>query len=91
MGIFITNILCCLSRLNRDRIRANGQENKKTNDNARALNLKSHVARIYLFCKEDERGLRSVEDTLKLAILGLERYVLKSEEGLLMKKSEWRS
>ena len=24
MGIFITNILCCLSRFNRDRIRANG-------------------------------------------------------------------
>ena len=50
----------------------------------RALNLKSNVARIYLFCKEDGRGLRSVEDTLKSAILGLERYVLKSQEGLLI-------
>ena len=30
------------------------------------------------------RGLISVEDTVKLAILGLERYVLTSEEGMLI-------
>ena len=50
----------------------------------RALNPKSDVARIYLSRKEGARGLISVEDTVKLAILGLERYVLTSEEGLLI-------
>ena len=49
-----------------------------------ALNPKSDVARIYLSRKEGGRGLVSVEDTVKLAILGLGRYVLKSEEGLLI-------
>ena len=34
MGNFITKILCYLSRLDWGRIRANGQENKKINDNA---------------------------------------------------------
>ena len=50
----------------------------------RALNPKSDVARIYLSRKKGGRGLISVEDTVKLAILGLERYVLTSEEGLLI-------
>ena len=43
----------------------------------RELNPKSDVARIYLSRKEGGRGLISVEDTIKLAILGLERYVLR--------------
>ena len=46
----------------------------------RALNPKSDVARIYLSRKEGGRGLISVEDIAKLAILGLERHVLTSEE-----------
>ena len=50
----------------------------------RALNPKSEVARIYLSRKEGGRGLISVEDTIKLAIPGLERSVLTSEEGLLI-------
>ena len=50
----------------------------------RALNPKSDVARIYLSRKEEGSRLISVEDTVKLAILGLERYVLTSEEGLLI-------
>ena len=45
---------------------------------------KSDVSRIYLSRKEGWRGLISVEDTVKFAILGLERYVLTSEEGLLI-------
>ena len=49
-----------------------------------ALIPKSDVARIYLSRKEGRRGLTSVEDTVRLAILGLERYVLTSEEGLLV-------
>ena len=48
------------------------------------MNPKSDVARIYLSRKEGGRGLISVEDTVKLAILGLERYVLTSGEGLLI-------
>ena len=39
----------------------------------RALNLKSDVARIYLSRNEGGRGLINVEDTAKLAILGLEK------------------
>ena len=49
-----------------------------------ALNPKSDVARIFLSRKEGGRGLISVEDTVKLAILGFERYVLTSEEGLFI-------
>ena len=50
----------------------------------RALNPKSDVARIYLSRKEGGRALISVEETVKLTILGLERYALTSEEGLLI-------
>ena len=39
---------------------------------------------MYLCRKEGGRGLISVEDTVKLAILWLERYVLTREEGLLI-------
>ena len=50
----------------------------------RALNPKSDITRIYLSRKDGERGLTSVEDTIKLALPGLERYLLTSEEGLLI-------
>ena len=50
----------------------------------RALNPKSDVARIYLSRKKGGRGLIRVEDTVKLALLGLERCILTSEEGLLI-------
>ena len=49
-----------------------------------AMNPKSDVARIYVSRKEGGRELVSVEDTVKLTILGLERYILISEEGLLI-------
>ena len=55
----------------------------------RALNPKSDVARIYLSRKEGGRGLISVEDIAKLAILGLERYALTSEEVLLIAAEKW--
>ena len=48
------------------------------------MNPKSDIARTYLSRKEGGRRLISVEDTIKLAILELERYILKSEEGLLI-------
>ena len=48
-----------------------------------AVNPKSDITRIYL-SRKGGRGLISGEDTVKLAILGLERYVLTSEEGLLI-------
>ena len=50
----------------------------------RRLNPKDDVARIYLSRKERGGRLKSVEDTVKLAILGLERHVLTSEKGLLI-------
>ena len=45
---------------------------------------KSDVVRIYLSRKDGGRRLTSVEDTVNLTILGLERYVLTSEERLLI-------
>ena len=50
----------------------------------RALNSKSDVDRIYVSKKEGGRGLANVEDTVKVAILGLERYALTIEDGLLI-------
>ena len=44
------------------------------------LNPRSDVARIYLPRKKVGRGPISVENKVKLAILGLERYILRSEE-----------
>ena len=44
------------------------------------LNPRSDVARIYLPRKKVGRGPISVENKVKLAILGLERYILTSEE-----------
>ena len=49
-----------------------------------ALNPKSDGVRIYLSRTEGGRGLISVEDTVKFAILGLERHVLTSAEILLI-------
>ena len=49
-----------------------------------ARNPKSDVAMIYFSRKEGGRGLISVEETVKLAILGLERYALTVAEGLLI-------
>ena len=40
----------------------------------KTLNGKTDEARIYLPRKEGRRGLKSVEDTVKLAFPGLERY-----------------
>ena len=50
----------------------------------RALNLKSDIARIHLSRKKEGRRLISVEGTVKLAILGLEIYVLTSGQGLFI-------
>ena len=50
----------------------------------RALNPKNDVARIYLSKKGGGGGLIGVEETVKLNILGLERYVFTSEERVLI-------
>ena len=44
---------------------------------------KSHVERIYIPRKEGGRGLLNVEDTVNTAILGLEEYVVDSNERIL--------
>ena len=46
--------------------------------------LEGYLARIYLSRKEEGRGLTTVENTVTMAILKPERYVLTSEEGLLI-------
>ena len=60
------------------------QMDRRTRKMHQALNPKSDIARIYLSRKEGGRGLISVEDTVKLAILRFERYVLISVQQLLI-------
>ena len=50
----------------------------------RTLHPKSDTARIYLSRKEGGIGIISIEDTVKLAILGLARYISTSEEGQII-------
>ena len=70
MSNLITKILCYLSGLYRGRIRENGRTTRKLMTMYWALNPKKDVARIYLPIKEGGRGLISVENTVKSAILG---------------------
>ena len=48
------------------------------------LHPKSNVDRINLSRKEDGRGLISIEDTTRTAILGLQKYIQESEEKLII-------
>ena len=48
------------------------------------MNCKRDVARIYLSRKKGGKRMISVEETVKLVILWLERYILTHEEGLLI-------
>ena len=56
----------------------NGSNNNNDNNN------RPKVAKIFLSRKERGRWLKSVVDTVKLAILRFERYIVTSEKGLLM-------
>ena len=49
----------------------------------KTLYPKSMADRLYLRRKEGGRGLISVEDVTKTAILGLEKYIQESEENLI--------
>ena len=49
----------------------------------KGLFSKSNVGRLYIPRKEGGRGLLSLEDTINLAVIELERYVRNSEERLL--------
>ena len=46
----------------------------------KALHPKGNVDRIYLSRKEGGRGLISIEDTTRTAILGRQKYIQESEE-----------
>ena len=48
-----------------------------------ALHPKSDVDRLYLPRKEGGQGLMSIEDTVAIAIVGLESYVMESAESLI--------
>ena len=48
-----------------------------------ALHPKSDVDRLYIPRKEGGRGLTSIEDSVELAIRGLEVYVHRSKERLI--------
>ena len=54
-----------------------------------AFNPKSDIARIYLSRKDGCGGPIGVEDTVKLSIVWLDRYVLTSEEGLPISVEDW--
>ena len=49
----------------------------------KALHPKSNVDRLYISRKEGGRGLISIEDTTRVAILGLQKYTQESEERLI--------
>ena len=83
MENFITKILCCLSRLGRAKLEQTNKRTGKLMTIHPALNPKKCVVRIHLSRKEKGRGPTGVKDTVNMVILGLERYVLTSEEGLL--------
>ena len=61
----------------------NGSNNNNNNDNNNNNN-RPKVAKIFLSRKEGGRGLKSVVDTVELAILRLERCIITSEKELLM-------
>ena len=84
MGNFITKIPTAFLDWTGTELEQMDRRTRKLMTMHRALNSKSDVARIYLSRKEGGRGLNSVEHTVKLAILGLERYVLTSAERLLI-------
>ena len=50
----------------------------------KALHPKSNVDRINLSRKEDGRGLISIEEPTRTAILGLQKYVQENEEKLII-------
>ena len=57
----------------------------------KGLHPKSNIGRLYIPRKEGGRGLLSVDDTINLEVIGLERYVNNSEERLLSAgKRIWR-
>ena len=49
----------------------------------KGLHPRSNVDRVYTPRTEEDRGSQSVEDTIELAILGLQRYVQDSDERLI--------
>ena len=67
---------------NKDELLALDRRTKKLMTMHRALHPKSNVDRIYLSRKEGGRGLISIEDTTRTAILGLQKYIQESEEKL---------
>ena len=61
----------------------NNNDNNSNNNNSNNNN-RNKVAKIFLSRKEGGGGLKSVVDTVKLAILRLERCIITSEKRLLM-------
>ena len=63
----------------RDELKEMDRSTRKVMNMYRALHPRDSVARLYLPRKEGGRGLLSIEDSVDLAILGLENYVQQSD------------
>ena len=68
---------------NKDELLALDRRTRKLMTMHKALHPKSNVDRLYLSRKEGGRGLISIEDTTRTAILGLQKHIQKSEEKLI--------
>ena len=66
----------------RDELKEMDRSTRKVMNMYRALHPRDSVARLYLPRKEGGRELLSIEDSVDLAILGLENYVQQSDELL---------
>ena len=68
---------------NKDELQALDRRTRKLMTMHKALHPKSNVERLYLPRKEGGRGLISIEDATRTAILGLQKYIQESEEKLI--------
>ena len=68
---------------NKDELQALDRRTRKLMTMHKALHPKSNVDRLYVPRKEGGRGLISVADVTKTAILGLQKYIQESEEKLI--------
>ena len=68
---------------------AHGRNTRKLFTMHKALHVKNDVDRLYLSRIEGGRGPQSAQDTIELAILGLDNFVMNSHEKLIKVYQIW--
>ena len=77
-------ILSCFPQLNKTEVQLTDRRTRKLLTMQNGLHPRSDVDMVYIPRKEGGRELMCVEDTVKLANIGLERYVKESKERLMV-------